>query len=655
VTRPLLLLALVVTGCATARMSDRPWPTLQVDVKQLAARHPRARAVVVRQEGRYAYVYDSQYPWRAERYEAIAVLTEGGERYADVGVPVGDGQLRFLRARTTSPDGTVQEVQPEEVHEAVGEATVNGLTVSRTAKLFRLPGVRVGSLIEYSYGIAYPKWPAALDELISREIPIQHYHLEFNVPSGLVVSMHVYNHPVDVLTDSKRGVNRAFVDIDDIPSQRKERFAPPITFTEPWWNMVVKAARIAPFFTWALYETWPDTLQGLGVRLYLANEKLRRGLSLKPDIGACAPGSRCLLERALALINDKTELSGFASSPTSRPLQEVVDSHTANNFEKAILLREALESVGVHPRYALVARNPEFEFDRHFPAPNRGDHLVLYLDKAPGFSGPLFLDPSCEWCQVGQIPSWIQGRQAIVFRTALDKSWRGSSTDVEWVLTSGAEAKPSVDRRSIDVQLDPSGSIQGRVERELSGAGAVAFRIHSRTWLDGEWQKEAERVLREHSVTAELRGSTPASWSKQEARLRFAVEYGAAGYAAVDGDRLVVPLSFLHGDCDEDFGDEPRAHDVMIREAKRDEETLTLHLPSGYVAAELPPGLALHTDAADGAVDVTAAAPGTIRLRRMLQTHVGHWGPAEFDDVAALMRKLAAVRQEVVILKKAAQ
>jgi hypothetical protein len=50
--------------------------------------------------------------------------------------------------------------------------------------------------------------------------------------------------------------------------------------------------------------------------------------------------------------------------------------------------------------------------------------------------------------------------------------------------------------------------------------------------------------------------------------------------------------------------------------------------------------------------EVSVPAPGSIRVRRIVQTLPGHWGPAEFDDLVSVMRQLSAARQRVIVLKK---
>jgi hypothetical protein len=168
--------------------------------------------------------------------------------------------------------------------------------------------------------------------------------------------------------------------------------------------------------------------------------------------------------------------------------------------------------------------------------------------------------------------------------------------------------------------------------------------VRTRKWLDDGWRKEAESDLHAHAKTAQLGTVSPLAWDKREARATMKVEYSTPGYAATDGARLVVPLSFMRMATDRELDDQPRRHDVMVRLPAREEETLVFHLPSGWAATELPHGTRWHSDAVDAMFEVRSA-PGTVTVRRVVQTHLGHWGPGEWDDVANVLRKVSAVRQ----------
>jgi hypothetical protein len=511
-----LLIALVFAGWAAGcadPFAARPWPTLAVDkLDKLAARYPHAPAVVLRREDRYSYNPVNQSLWQAERYEAIAILTEGGEKYAHIAVPVGRGELRYLRARTTSPDGTVQEVRPEEVHEAYSSG--GALDDKRTVKVFRLPNAHAGSIIEYTYGFADNYFHYALSDVISAAIPVQHYHLEIADSGPFAMQGRIYNSDAQIKQTHVDGREVAVIDADDVPAWRHERYAPPPTVTEPWWILVV--TRINGDRPVTLFDTWADAMFPLAERLYVDNGKLLEGLSYRPELAGCPRGSRCAIEEALDWVNRQTELSTFTDGMSfDHPLSQTIAAHAANNFEKAVLLRYALEVAGVRSRYALVARSLTREFDRSFPQPNVGDHLVLVVDPSPVGAGALFLDPSCEWCTVGQIPPWLADRTALGFYIApAARDSYDNPTRTEWLAVRGEVTPASSDRRAISAQLDASGAVEGRIERELAGPEALDLRLHTRTWLGPQWQKELDALVRRHSPVAEPRGASPSSESQ---------------------------------------------------------------------------------------------------------------------------------------------
>ncbi|HEX4459990.1 MAG TPA: hypothetical protein VIA18_18560, partial [Polyangia bacterium] len=115
----LLLVVALAAGCGSLSLRYRPWPQLQVDTQALAKRYPKAPAVVVQRTIHYRFTDEVSARFIREEYAAIAVLDDGGEQYAVVHVPIGRGTLSFLRARTRLPDGTMQDVTPEEQHDVV--------------------------------------------------------------------------------------------------------------------------------------------------------------------------------------------------------------------------------------------------------------------------------------------------------------------------------------------------------------------------------------------------------------------------------------------------------------------------------------------------------------------------------------------------------
>ena len=66
-------------------------------------------------------------------------------------------------------------------------------TAKRKLKVFRLPNVHPGSIIEYTYGYADNGLHRLLGDVISRPIPVRHYHLEFTDNGPFRLAFRLYN------------------------------------------------------------------------------------------------------------------------------------------------------------------------------------------------------------------------------------------------------------------------------------------------------------------------------------------------------------------------------------------------------------------------------------------------------------------------------
>ena len=652
---PLLLVSLAA-GCASMSLRDRPWPELHVDTKELAQRFPHAPAAILERSIHYRFTNEADARWIREEYVALAILDDGGEQYAVVRVPVGIGRVSFLRARTRLPDGTTQDLTPEEQHDVVGRpASALSEAQDEKVKVFRLPRVHVGSIVEYSYGIEYPTVPLAQSEPISSEIPVQHYHLEFLSEGGFAGRAYLYNRNAEFRQDRVDNSDRVFVDVADIPAYHPEKFAPPITVTEPWWALAVSQTGWRGRVPLDM-DSW-DKIGGLlGQALYVNGERLLEGVNLGQKLEAVCPrNSRCAVQAALDLVNRMSDLSTFVDELIWRPMKQTLAENKVTSFDKALLLRGALAAVGVQSRYALLSRVPIHEADPKFASLRRGDHLLLYLDSLDG-SEPLYVDPSCESCEVGTLPSWSAGRQTQIIMHATTSDFRHSDPTgaIRWGMTPDTrDQTPSVVRQIIDAKIDLDGKLSGHYERELRNEAAVDQHIVTRNFIDAQWQKHGDEELQSHFKTARRESSVTTQWDKHSALWKGAFDFSAAGYATLDRDQLIVPLTFLHDGYDEDYSDEPRVHDVMERATKQYEDTLTLHVPSGYVVSQLPKGDALHIRSADGVFEVSAPKPDIIRVHRVLRLHAGHWGPDEYVRLVTLIRELEAGRQAAIVLKKA--
>ena len=83
-----------------------------------------------------------------------------------------------------------------------------------------------------------------------------------------------------------------------------------------------------------------------------------------------------------------------------------------------------------------------------------------------------------------------------------------------------------------------------------------------------------------------------------------------------------------------------------------DEDELTIRLPAGFVAEELPAPVSLQSPAADLRIEVSTA-PGVVTVRRAVQYHAGMYPRESWQQLDALLRAQAALRQQVFVLRPA--
>ena len=181
-------------------------------------------------------------------YARIKVLTEKGKELATVELPYlrGNFKIADIKGRTIHPDGTVipLTVKPEDLMVSkTGETQIG-------KKVFSLPSVEVGSILEYSYEIRYdddefssPEWE------IQRPYFVHKAHYQFTpfkafMPRGsadtstsmyltdsrgrVVNSLIWWNHLPPGVT-MQTSVNGSYsVDVTDIPPIPEEEWMPPI-------------------------------------------------------------------------------------------------------------------------------------------------------------------------------------------------------------------------------------------------------------------------------------------------------------------------------------------------------------------------------------------------------------------------------------------
>ncbi len=178
-------------------------------------------------------------------YARIKVLTEKGKELATVEVPYGGNfKVTDIQARTIHPDGTVipLEGKPEDL------LVSKSGDMRHVRKVFTLPSVEVGSILEYRYLLDYPDDHVSSPTWeIQRPYFVHHAHYAFTPFKGFlsgsqnVTSHYLVNDRGDVLNTlmwwvrlpngqklNQDAMGRFSLEVTDIPAIPDEEWMPPI-------------------------------------------------------------------------------------------------------------------------------------------------------------------------------------------------------------------------------------------------------------------------------------------------------------------------------------------------------------------------------------------------------------------------------------------
>ena len=164
----------------TVHFKEVEWEKL--DMENLAEQkdYPEASAVFLLDDGEFNVGENSIFT----RHIIVRILNEAGLRYANIEIPFDEGnEVHNIKGRTIKKDGTVIELQPSDIHEKTLFPDFI-LYADSKAKVFAMPGVETGSVIEYSYSILY-KIPFAPSWKFQREEPVLLSRITLEVPDFL--------------------------------------------------------------------------------------------------------------------------------------------------------------------------------------------------------------------------------------------------------------------------------------------------------------------------------------------------------------------------------------------------------------------------------------------------------------------------------------
>jgi hypothetical protein len=594
-------------------------------------------------------------------YARIKILTEKGKELSVVNLPFlsNDFKITDIKARTIHADGTVipLEVKPEEL--------LSSKTTDKTIshKVFTLPKVEVGSIIEYRYEIRYdddrvssPMWE------IQREYFVHKAHYSF-IPfpnfqpgsraqttsryiadsKGRVANSLIWwmNLPKGVTIKTDVGGHYA-VDLEDVPAIPDEPWMPPIR------SVLYKVFfYYMPSFT--AQEFWMDSAKDWvkeNEHFAEVSSGLREAVSqivspTDPDLEK----ARKIYKAVQAL--DNTDYSRKKSESEMKALkikeakhaEDVWKQKSGDSEDIALLYLAMLRAAGLKAYAVKVVDRDRGVFDPSFMSLGQLDDTLVDLQIGTELN---LLDPGERMCP---------------FRTV---SWRHSGVrglaenDAGPSIVTLPEQgyKDNLTNRRAMLTLDAHGGITGTLQYTLTGQEALRWRQEALRNDVEELKKRFDRML-ESDVPQGVEAHVDhfLALDNPDANLIAMIKVqGKLGTATAK--RLLLPGQFFEARGQQPFVDQPhREQPVDMQYGLQEADQVDYTLPAGYTVEGGPQVANISwTGHAVYIVKTASQQPGSFTVARRLARAFSQVKPGEYQDLRGFYQKVAAADQQQIVL-----
>ncbi len=640
-----VLAFVMLAGRSGAGATWRPVSPQELKMKAADIGDPEADAAILFREGE---LNDNNAEGTGLKvYIRIKIFNERGRRYADVQLPyrLEQGRITDVHARTIRPDGTPVEVEDRDIFDKLLVKTSHGVW---RAKVFSMPAVEAGSIIEYRYRQTYPQGFRyfALDlqsELFTKQL---HYQIQPQTTSRLDVRWVSFNAP-----DAKRfaPVWDGTYDIkaNDIPAFKREPLMPPDLAVKIWgWIYYSDEIEINPDKYWRNYSRRMYDRTGYETKPTGAIRRVVESITLSNE----SPQQK--LARIYGYVqteihnisfNRERGAEGEADSELKRngTADQTIRRRNGTSREINRLFIAMLKAAGLDARVAELTTRDENFFHRSFPDAFQFNSEVTAVVARDGSTQ--FYDPGTPYCPPGMLSWEKEGVSALVY----DKR------ETRFLETPVTDAARSGEERKLAIATFADGRVNARVEAKLTGQRALEFRNNLVGLPPDEQRKLALNATRNllPQATIDESSTTISNLTSATAPVELTYNFTVPQFITRAGSRLLLrPLLLTHRD--ESLTAAPRRSNMMYFQYPWSEsERVIIEPPAGYAIEQLPEPVNIDIGAARYQATFTRDERRIIYERRLMVNAIT-FTVDQYQTVKAFFDRVHQADSAVISLKQ---
>jgi Domain of Unknown Function with PDB structure (DUF3857)/Transglutaminase-like superfamily len=593
----------------------------------------------------------------------LKVLTEEGKRYADVELGYDGGgifDVKAIDARTIHSDGTVIPFTGKPYEKVLEKSQ----TFTYKAKVFSLPDVQVGSILEYRYTLDYgDNWYSAPHWYIQQPLYVRKAHYQFvPIDTGVIGHRGAFSEGSvaytpwlpkgvevkQVLTSNNRLGAQGSVytlDMENVDPIPEEEYMPPMRSLSYRVLFYYSDIKTAADFWKPEGKYWShdvDNFMAMGKLGATANQIA--GPSDTPEQKA-----RKLYDAVMKLENTSftrghTHSEDKAAGIKTKNADDIWAAKRGNANEIALLYVGLARAAGLQAYAAQVTNR-----DQGFFAPGflSLDQLDDYLAVVVLNGKEQYLDPGERYCPFGDL-DW---------RHAQVQGLRQTDRGTDFAQTPGLNFKTTSVVRTADLNLEENGKVTGTLKIIMTGSRAL------------HWRQQALRTDEagaKREFDASIQGQIPPGIEVKTERFSSLEDYDknlmavmtvTGNMGTATAKRVFLPATFFEAGSKPLFVHEKRTVPVDLDYPYQMQDTVTLHLPKNFTLESAPKDtkIPLQNGAAYDAVYQASFKPGadTLEAKRVIVLATSVYSAQDYPSLKDFFQQVTAKDQEQAVLQMA--
>jgi len=573
-------------------------------------------------------------------YARVKVLTEKGKEAATVSIeyPKGYVEIGSIAGRTIHSDGTIipLTVKPADLLD------VESRMVRYQRKVFNMPSVEVGSVLEYSFQVRgawqAPTWWvqqrffAHKEHFLFTPIDVDFVNLIWwpNLPPGASV---------------KKDVSGRFsLDIADVPPAPDEEWMPPIESL----LYKVRFYYASRYHSLDVEDYWKEAAKDWSKDVDQFAELTKTIRDAAAGIFAPSDSDLVKAQKLYAAVEafDNTDYSRQKTESERRELKLKPEKHaedtwrqkSGNSNEVALLYLAMLRAAGLSAYAITIVDRDRGVFDPSYMSLEQLDHTLVILSTG---GKEIVLDPGEKMCPF----------QTVDWRHSGAGGLRQSADGPRRAETPAQAFGANTVKRTGEIAVDPQGGVSGTLQIVMTGQEALHWRQTALEVDGSELKNQFDRGL--NSVVPEGVETHVDHFLGLDDpnRILMAVVQVKGTLGTATARRLILPAFFFASRGGEPFvSQEKRLEPVDMHFAAQVTDQLTYDLPAGMTVEGAPQDAKVSWEGHAIYIVKTKADPGQITVARVLADAFTLAKPEEYQDLRGFYQKVAAADQGQLVL-----